>query len=178
MKWARDNAWILILVLGVVYFVWLRPARGPKPGDLQELIEKQRAETAARQARLDAEVARIRTESTLRMLRLVGKAYHEHVAREKTPPQAADFGELLDVWRSGRDDRPFEIAWGVDLGRVPDGGTGRRLAWEQTGAADGSRCVLLADGKTAKVVTAAEFEALPVAVPAVRDAVPPAKDPR
>jgi hypothetical protein len=168
MKWVRDNTWVLILVLGVVYFVWLRPARGPKPDDMKAIIERHRAELAARQSRLDAEVARIQTDASLRMLRSVGNAYREHLAREKTPPQAVDFEELLDVWRSHRDDQPFEIVWGVDLTRLPDGGTGRRLAWEKTGAADGSRCVLLADGKTAKVVAPPEFEALPTAAPAGR----------
>jgi hypothetical protein len=43
---------------------------------------------------------------------------------------------------------------------VPNG-TGTLLAWEKAGDADGSRCVLMADGKTAKAVTAAEFAALP-----------------
>lgn len=168
MKWVREYGWLAVLVLGVVYFVWLRPPRGPKPGEVQAGIEKQRAEFRDRQAKLEADLARIRTDAILRMLGLVGKAYRGHLAREKQPPTAADFVELVPVWTSDRDDQPFEIVWGVDLNKLPNGGTGHRLAWEKVGAADGTRCVLLADGRTAKVMTATEFAGLPAGGPAER----------
>ena len=66
------------------------------------------------------------------------------------------------MWKSYRDGEPFVILWGVDLARLPDG-AGVLLAWEAKGDADGSRCVLMADGETTKVVTATEFEKLPKA---------------
>jgi hypothetical protein len=61
------------------------------------------------------------------------------------------------VWKSRRDGQPFVIQWGVDLTKLASG-VNMLLAWEAKGDADGSRCVLMADGETTKVVTAGEFE--------------------
>jgi len=170
MKWVREYAWLPILVLGVVYFVWLRPARGVNPKEAaaqfeaqRAEIERHRAEWEARRAEFDQKQARLRTEHTLFVLRMVGEAYRFHLTYEKKPPQAADFADEAGDWKSQRDGEPLVVVWGVDPARLPDGGAKALLAWEKTADADGSRCVLLADGKTAKVVTAAEFTALPKA---------------
>lgn len=168
MKWARDYAWVAVPVLLLVYFVWLRPARGPNPkqtaADLEARradIEKERADREARRVELDRKIDKLWTDSTLFRLRTLGEAYRAHLTHAKKPPRAADLAGVFGDLTSARDNEPFEIVWGVDLGKLPDGGSGMRLAWEKTAAADGSRCVLMADGKTAKAVTAAEFEALP-----------------
>jgi hypothetical protein len=168
MKWLRIYGWPIALVLVVVYFVWLRP--GPKPNARETIagfeaqraqVEKDRAERDARRAEFDAKIAKLQTDHTLFLLRMVGEAYRAYLSHEKKPPQAADFAAEAGDWKSPRDEKPFVIVWGVDLNKLPDGGAGMALAWEQTGGPDGSRCVLMADGKTAKVVTAAEFEKLP-----------------
>jgi hypothetical protein len=172
MKWVRDYGWLAALIVLVVWFVWFRPGRGPNPKDVianfetqRAEIEKQRAEWKARSAELDEKLARQRTDHTLFRLRIVGEAYRDHLKYAKKPPQAADLADLVGDITSARDNDPFVIVWGVDLAKVPDGGGGLLLAWEKTGAPDGSRCVLLADGRTAKVVPAAEFQALPKATP-------------
>ena len=165
MKW-RDAGWFLALALLAAYFLWIRPAKLPNLAETKALVEKHRQfreEAEARHAKLEQELAAIRTEATLKLLKIVGQAYRRHLAEEKAPPKADDYKELLDAWKSERDDQPFVIQWGVDLTKLPDGGRGMLLAWEQTGAADGSRCVLMADGETAKVVTADEFKDLPQA---------------
>lgn len=171
MKWVRDVGWLAALVFAAVYFVWLRPARGPDPKaaiahfEAQRAeLEKQRAEWEARRAEFDQKLARQRTDHTLFRLRILGEAYRDHVDRAKKPPQAADLAYITADLTSVRDNEPFVITWGVDPGKVKDG-AGTLLAWETTAAADGSRCVLMADGKTAKAVTAAEFAALPKAAP-------------
>jgi hypothetical protein len=170
MKWLRIYGWPIALVLVVVYFVWLRP--GPKPNAREAIagfeaqraeIEKDRVERDARRAEFDAKMAKLQTDHTLFLLRMVGEAYRFHLSHEKKPPQAADLAAEAGEWKSNRDGQPFVIVWGVDLDKLPDGGVGLALAWEQTCGPDGSRCVLMADGKTAKVVSAAEFEALPKA---------------
>lgn len=170
MKWLRIYGWPIALVLVVVYFVWLRPGPRQNPKEAiagfeaqRERVEKDRAEREARRAEFEEKIARLQTDHTLFLLRMVGEAYRFHLAHEKKPPQAADFAAEAGDWKSNRDEKPFVIVWGVDLNKQPDGGAGMALAWEQTPAADGSRCVLMADGKTAKVVTAAEFETLPKA---------------
>ena len=180
MKWARDYAWAAALGLAVVYFVWLRPPRGPDPKAAianfeaqRAAIEKDRAERDARRAELDAQIARLHTDHTLFLLRMVGEAYRDHLRYAKKPPQAADFTAEAGDWKSQRDNEPFVIVWGVDLGKLPGGGAGLALAWEKTGDKDGSRCVLLADGKTAKVVTAAEFDTLPKATAEAAPTTPP-----
>src|SRR5262245_42893931 len=167
MKWVRDYAWVPVLVFLFVYFIWLRPAAGPNPKEAianlevqRAALEKQRAEWEARRAEFDLKIARQQTDHTLFRLRIVGEAYRDHLTYAKKPPQATDLADLLGDLTSARDNQPFVIVWGVDLGKLPDQGAGRLLAWEKSGAADGSRCVLLADGKTAKVVPAAEFDAL------------------
>jgi len=169
MKWVRDYAWLTAPILLVIYFVWLRPARGPNPKEAianfeaqRADIEKKRAEWEARRAELDQKIARQRTDHTLFRLRILGEAYGEHLAHAKKPPQPADLAYITDDLNSGRDNEPFVITWGVDLGKVKDG-AGTLLAWEKSADADGSRCVLMADGKTARAVTAAEFAALPKA---------------
>ena len=172
MKWVREYGWVAVLVLGVVYFIWLRPARGPDPKEAIARLEKQRAvlakeraERDTRRAELDAEIARLHTDHTLFRLRILGEIYRDHLGNRKKLPQPADLADVAGDMVSARDNQPFEIVWGVDLAKLPNGGTGYRLAWEKTGAADGSRCVLLADAKTARVATAAEFAALPAAEP-------------
>jgi hypothetical protein len=171
MKWVRDYAWLTAPVLLVIYFVWLRPARGPNPKEAiahfeaqRADMEKKRAEWDARRAELDQKLARQRADHTLFRLRILGEAYRDHLAHAKKPPQPADLADITADLASARDNEPFVITWGVDLGKVPNG-AGTPLAWEKTADADGSRCVLMADGKTAKAVTAAEFAALPKAMP-------------
>lgn len=172
MKW-RDAIWPAALVLLVVYFVWLRPARGPTPKEAiagfeaqRAEIEKHRAEWEVKRAELDQKLAQQRTDHTLFRLRILGEAYRGHLAAARKPPAAADLAYVTGDLASARDNESFVIAWGVDPARLADGGTGTLLAWEKTADADGSRCVLMADGKTAKRLTAAEFDALPKAKPA------------
>jgi len=160
MKWLREAGWFVAIGFVVVYLIWLKPQKAPNPNDVKVLIEQHRAEAAERQARLDQELARIDLEATQKLLKQVGKAYREHLTTEKKPPQAADFAELMEVWKSHRDGQPFVIQWGVDLTKLT-GGANMLLAWEATGAADGSRCVLMADGETTTVAVAGEFETIP-----------------
>jgi hypothetical protein len=171
MKWVREFGWLAALVFVAVYFVWLRPARGPNPKEAMAHFEAQRADIEARRAEweakraeLDRKLARQRTDHTLFRLRILGEAYRDHLAHAKKPPRAADLAYITDDLTSARDNEPFVVTWGVDLGKVPNGG-GTLLAWEKTADADGSRCGLMADGKTAKAVTAAEFDAVPRATP-------------
>ena len=130
---------------------------------LRAAMAKHRADAVERQAAREKEIAKIKTDGTLSQLRLVGKTYRRHLLSAKMPPTEADMTELTDVWRSSRDDKPFVIVWGVDLAKLPDGGAGHVLAWDQTADAGGIRCVLLADGKTAKAIPDAEFLKLPKA---------------
>ena len=162
MKWLREAGWFVAIGFVVVYLIWLKPKKEPNPNDVKALIEQHRTEAAERQARLEQEVAKIDLEATQRLLKQVGKVYREHLAAEKTPPQAADLMELMEVWKSHRDGQPFVIQWGVDLTKLA-GGASMLLAWEANGAVDGSRCVLMADGETTKVVAAAEFDKVPKA---------------
>jgi len=162
MKWLREAGWFVAVGFVVVYLIWLKPKKEPNPNDMKALIEQHRTEAAERQARLEQEVAKVDLEATQRLLKQVGKVYREHLAIEKKPPQAADFMELMEVWKSHRDGQPFVIQWGVDLTKLA-GGANLLLAWEAKGAVDGSRCVLMADGETTKVVTKEEFDKLPKA---------------
>jgi hypothetical protein len=164
MRWLRDAGWLVALGLAA-YIVtdWL-PKRKPPPPDPQETrdrIEKQRAEFEAKQTQRAEAIAKAQTDGTLDMLRVVGRAYLRHTARTKTPPREEDFEEVREFWRSRRDEKPFVIVWGVDPIKLPDGGSGTLLAWEQVPDDRGRRAVLMADGKTAKVVTSEEFESLP-----------------
>jgi hypothetical protein len=166
MRWLRDAGWV-VAVGAVIALAATRSGRKPlpDPSESRAAFERARAEfeekRAKREEETEREVSRIRTEATLDLLRSVGRGYRGHLAREKTPPREEDLGEALGVWRSRRDDRPFVILWGVDLGLLPGGGAGLLLAWEQTADRGGTRCVLLADGKTAKVVPEEEFTRLP-----------------
>ena len=167
MRWFRDTGWLVaaVLALGILFFL-PKPAKLPNNDELdalQAMIAKHKSETAERQAAHVKEIAKIKTDGTLRGLQHVSEAYREHLAAEKMPPAQGDFAEVKDKWTSSRDDKPFVIVWGVDLAKLPDGGTGHVLAWEQTADTDGNRCVLLADGKTAKAMTDAEFQKLPKA---------------
>src|SRR5205085_9912441 len=97
MKWVREYAWLPVLALVLVYFVWLRPARGLNPKeaiaqlDAQRAeIERSRAEWEARRAEFDQKQARLQTDHTLFLLRMVGEAYRFHLTYTKRPPQAAD----------------------------------------------------------------------------------------
>lgn len=172
MKRVWDYAWLPVLGLALVYFVWLRP--GPRADPKAAIaaleaqraeVEKSRAEHEARRADLDTQIAKLHTDHTLYRLRILGEGYRDHLTHDKKPPQAADLAYILGDLTSARDNGPFEVVWGVDPAKLPDGGAKMVLAWEKTPAADWSRCVLLADTRTAKVVTATEFEELPKAAP-------------
>jgi hypothetical protein len=167
MQWLRDTGWIVAGVLAVgLLFLLPKPAKLPNNDELDALramIAKHKAESAERQAAHAKEIAKIRADSTLRGLQLVGEAYREHLAAEKKPPAEADFADVKDLWTSNRDHKPFVIVYGADLAKLPGGGIGHVLAWEQTADAEDNRCVLLADGKTAKVMPDAEFQKLPKA---------------
>ena len=164
MRWFRHAGWLVALCLAAyILTAWLpkRNPPAPDPQDVREHLEKRRAELDAGQAVRDEALARAQTEGTLDMLRVVGRSYHRRLAQHKTPPREEDVGEVVEYWRSRRDEKPFVIVWGVDLAELPDGGAGTLLAWEQTPDDKGRRAVLMADGKTAKVVTAEEFDRLP-----------------
>lgn len=164
MRWIRDAGWLVAVGAVIVIFV-TRPERKPlpSPAESRASLEKMRADfeekRAKREAATEQEISRIRTETTLDLLRSVGREYRRHLMLEKAPPRSEDFAEALDAWRSHRDDQPFTILWGIDLRRLPDGAD-RVLAWEQKGI-KGTQCVLMADGKTAKVVSAEDFAKLP-----------------
>jgi hypothetical protein len=166
MRWLREAGW-LVAVGVVIAAVALRPERKTPadPNESRAAFEKLRAEFEEKRARrereLERELAKVRTEGTQNLLRLVGRAYRRPLAAGKAPPREEDFGDVLDVWRSHRDGQPFVILWGVDLTRLPEGGAGLLLAWEQTADKGGARCVLMADGKTTKVVSDDEFNKLP-----------------
>jgi hypothetical protein len=175
MKWLREYWPVAAIIFLVVYFVWLRPNRGPNTKEViagfdaeREEIEKHRAEWEARRAEFDAKNAQLMTDATLRSLRLLGEEYRFHLNYEKRPPQATDIADAESLWKSQRDLQPFVIVWGVDPSKLSDKGRGMLLAWEATGDKDGKRCVLMADAQTTKTVTAAEFEALRKATPAVK----------
>ena len=99
------------------------------------------------------------------LLRVAGKAFRRHAELAKALPTADDLRDAFAGLRSQRDGRPFVILWGVDLAALPGGGSGMLLAWEETADATGRRCVLMADGVTARVVSAEEFDRLPRAGP-------------
>ncbi|HEY7313653.1 MAG TPA: hypothetical protein VH643_30155 [Gemmataceae bacterium] len=166
MRWLRDAGWVVALGVVIAVLV-LRPERKkpPDPSVSQAAIEKMRAEfeesRVRREEELERDLSKIRTEGTQSQLRLVGKAYRRHLAAKKVPPQEEDFQNVLDIWLSHRDGEPFVILWGVDLTRLPEGGAGLLLAWEQTADKDGARCVLMADGTTTKVISDDEFNKLP-----------------
>src|SRR5688572_15326139 len=126
MKWVREYGWVAVLVLGIVYFVWLRPVRGPDPKEAIARLEeqravraKERAERDARRVELDAKVARLHTDHTLFRLRILGEAYRDHLGSEEKPPQPADLADVAGDMVSARDDQPFEIVWGIDLNKLP-----------------------------------------------------------
>jgi hypothetical protein len=50
MKWLRDAGWFVAIGFVVVYLIWLKPAKGPKPDDTNALIEQHHTEAAERQA--------------------------------------------------------------------------------------------------------------------------------
>jgi hypothetical protein len=166
MRWLRDAGWVVALAVVIVVLVmrpeWKKPA---DPNESRAAFEKMRAEFEEKRARreqeLERELAQLRTEGTQNELRLVGRAYRRHLAKEKAPPREEDFQDILDVWRSQRDGKPFVILWGIDLTRLPAAGADLLLAWEQTADKSGARCVLMADGTTTKVVSDDEFNQLP-----------------
>jgi hypothetical protein len=166
MRWLRDIGWLAVLGAVIVLGV-LRPER-PKladPHETRAAFEKLRAEYEEKRAqteqKLQRELAAIRTDATQDLLRLLGSEYRRHLKAAKAPPQAAVFQDMLEQLRSARDGQQFAVQWGVDLERLPDGGAGLLLAWEQTADKAGDRCVLMADGKTVKVVPEDEFGKLP-----------------
>jgi hypothetical protein len=165
MSWLKELGWLVAVVLAVILLTgWLpkqKQQQFPDPQESRAAFEKLRAEFDAKQAMREEVVANARTEGTLDLLRLVGRSYTRRLAQAKTPPQEEDVAEVRDYWRSRRDEKPFVILWGVDLTRLPDGGSGMLLAWEQTADDTGCRCVLMADGKSVKVVNSDEFEKLP-----------------
>ena len=163
MRWLREAGWLVALCLAAYLLTSGLPKRKqlPDPQESREAFEKLRAEFEQKLAKRAEQLARVQEEGTLDLLRTVGRAYARHTTHAKTPPREEDFREVLEVWHSRRDQRPFVIQWGVDLTRLPDSGSNTLLAWEQTADDMGRRCVLMADGKTTKVVTAEEFERLP-----------------
>jgi hypothetical protein len=163
MRWLKEAGWLVALCLLAYILTLGLPKRKPQadPEDVRALVEKRRAEREERQAKRAEELAKIRLEGTLDTLRLVGKSYLRRTGQLKAPPREEDVGEAIQFWRSRRDEAPFVILWGVDLNQLPDGGAGMALAWEQSADDEGRRCVLMADGKTAKLVSAEEFEKLP-----------------
>lgn len=93
-------------------------------------------------------------------LRQIGIAYLNACSQDRPPANVEELKAHLDgpaVLQSPRDQQPYEIVWGVDLTRLPDGGAGILLAWEKTGDKEGGRCVLLGNGQPG-YVTAKEFE--------------------
>ena len=163
MRWVRDAGWVVAACLAVVLLKdWLPKKKElPDPQETRDAHNKLRAEFEEKQAKRAEAFSRVQTEGTLEMLRSAGRAYLRGLAVTKTPPSEEDFREVIDLWRSRRDEKPFVIQWGVDLSRLPEGGAGVLLAWEQSPDDKGQRAVLMADGKTAKVVTSDEFERLP-----------------
>lgn len=163
MRWIRDAGWLVALGIGIVFIV-MRPERKPLPDpkDTTALIEKHKAEFAERQAARAMEIGKIKTDGTLSQLKILGRSYAS-LSKLATETPGHDAKEGMDIWRSSRDDKPFVIVWGVDLAKLPGGGAGHVLAWEQTADAAGTRCVLLADGKTAKAIPDDEFQKLPKA---------------
>lgn len=165
MERLKNFGWVVALV-AVLVLAATRTDRKPTPDPYESraAFEKVRAEFEEKRAKREAdtqrEISRIRTETTLDLLRSVGRGYRRHLAREKAAPREEDFADALDPWRSRRDDKPFVILWEVDLSRVQGGGAGLLLAWEASGQG-GTRCVLMADGKTAKEIPEEEFAKLP-----------------
>jgi hypothetical protein len=102
--------------------------------------------------------------ATLERLQKIGNAYW--IATLTGPVKGpADLRVDEAVLVSPRDRQPFEIVWRVDIAKLPKGGADWRLGWERTADSKGGRCVLMADGKTAKYMTAAEFQKTPPAAP-------------
>jgi hypothetical protein len=168
MQWLRDAGWAV--ALGIVIVVAIMRPEWRKPTDPTEsraAFEKMHAEFEEKRARrereFERELAQIRTEGTQSQLRLVGRAYRRHLVADKVPPREEDLRDIIDVCRSQRNGEPFVILWGVDLTALPGGGVGMLLAWEQTADKNGTRCVLMADGMTTKVVSDEEFYKLPPA---------------
>jgi hypothetical protein len=162
MRWLREAGWVVALCLAVYVLTAGLPKRKPQvePEDARAVLDKSRAEREARQAKRAADLAKLRLDGTLETLRMVGKSYLRRLAQLKSPPREEDMGEVTSLWRSRRDEAPLVILWGVDLNQLPDG-AGVLLAWEQFPDDEERRCVLMADGKTAKLVSAEEFDKLP-----------------
>src|SRR5262245_37321419 len=100
MRWLRDAGWLDAIVV-VVVLIFMRPER-PKltdPKESRAAFEKMRAEFDEKRARRDQELERelstIKLEGTQNMLKLVGREYSNHLAGQKSPPQATDFQDVV-----------------------------------------------------------------------------------
>ena len=67
-----------------------------------------------------------------------GGEYLRRLAQDKMPPREDAFGEIDDLWRSHRDEKPFVNLWWVDLTRLLEGGSERLLAWERSSKKNGA----------------------------------------
>jgi hypothetical protein len=160
MRWLKVTCGLVVTGFAVaVLFGWL-PI--PQRADQRAAREAMRRQTSdaeeAREAKAQA-FKQARINATQDKLRVIGRAYRRHLTETKAPPVEKDFAVLLLSWRSPRDDRPFEILWGIDLDKVPNP-SNTLLAWEHSVDENFARCALMADGTTL-VLKQGEFENLP-----------------
>lgn len=161
MKWLKAAGGVLLVGIGIAVLAgWIR-----FPNTKAD-VAKGKAERERRIAQLDEDRAEREAAAksgalvaTQDKLRVIGRAYRRHLNDIKTPPSEKDFAELLPAWRSPRDDRPFEIIWGIDLEKVANP-SNTLLAWEHSVDENFARCVLMVDGTTL-VLKQEEFEKLP-----------------
>lgn len=161
MKWWKEAGALLLAGIGIAFLLgWIR-LPNPVADMARDKAERERLMAKVAEAR--AERAALQKEWKIRetqdSLRIIGNAYRKHLEQAQAPPIEQDFAELIPQWRSPRDDRPFEIIWGVDLKKVPDPGN-TLLAWEHSVDENFARCVLMVDGTTL-ILKQAEFEKLP-----------------
>jgi type II secretory pathway pseudopilin PulG len=160
MRWLKATCGLVVTGLAVaVLFGWLpipqrADQRAAREAMKRQISDAEEARVAKAQAFKQAQIS-----ATQDTLRVIGRAYRRHLTVTKTPPVEKDFAELLPSWRSPRDDRPFEILWGVDLDKVPNPSS-TLLAWEHSVDETFIRCALMVDGTTL-VLNQGEFEKLP-----------------
>jgi hypothetical protein len=99
------------------------------------------------------------TDLTLLLLERIGEGYErvsildaKAVSKQELDPYISE-----KAWLSFRDQKPFDVVWGVDLANLSLKQQQSLLAWEAEGSADGQRCVLFADG-TVKLIDRREFD--------------------
>jgi len=139
-------------------FGWLPIPQRADQRAAREAMRRQISDAEEARAAKAQALKQARINATQDTLRVIGRAYRRHLTETKTPPVEKDFVELPS-WRSPRDDRPFEILWGVDLDKVPNASS-TLLAWEHSVDESLARCALMADGTTT-VLNQAEFVKLP-----------------